>query len=269
MYKLLSSDLDLTMIDDTFTLPEINIGAVAKAHDAGCLVVINSGRAPSSILPYEEKLGLVKEGCYGIAFNGSRVYETVSRKPIWDVRLGNDLAMEILGIISQEGECGIAYVGDDMYILKQNSEWVAGYLNKASHPYTEVENFDEIEDSISKVLVAARQEALTPLHGKIDDISRGRFNSVRTAPILLEFMSPEASKGNALRFLAEYLGISQQETIAIGDFFNDISALMYAGLPVAVANATSELKELARYITLKNCMEGAFAEVVDKFVLGT
>lgn len=268
MYRLISSDLDLTLIDDTYMLPSANAEAVSKTIASGLHFVVNSGRSSNSILPYEEKLGLIREGGYGISFNGSVVYETASRHKIRDVRLGNIFAFEILGTVSESGECGVAYVDNDMYVLKQHNELVSSYVNRVTTPVHVIERFEHVEGEITKVLVAAKPEVLIPLQSEIDGRAAGRFSSTLTAPFLLEFMSNEAGKGKALAFLAEYLGISMAETIAIGDFFNDISALKVAGLPVAVANADAELKKIAMYITARPCHEGAVAEVIEKFILG-
>ena len=267
IYKLISSDLDLTMIDDAFMLPEENIRAVAQAQAAGCLVIINSGRSSHSIRPYEEKLGLIRQGGYGISFNGSIVYDLASGEKIRDIRLDISVALEILGIVEEAGHCGIAYVENELYALHRHNEIVSTYIKKVATPHRFVDSFSQTQGEISKVLVAAHPADILLLQAKLDAVSEGRFTSVRTAPMLLELMSPLASKGSSLEFLAEYLGIPMSQVIAMGDFFNDISALKVAGLPIAVANATDELKVLAKYITKRNCQEGAFAEVVEKFIL--
>ena len=85
-------------------------------------------------------------------------------------------------------------------------------------------------------------------------------------PNYLEFTNIEATKGNALAQLGRMLGVSRKEMIAIGDSYNDISMLEYAGLGVAMGNAPDNVKSHAGFITGSNDEDGV-AEAVEKFVL--
>ena len=72
----------------------------------------------------------------------------------------------------------------------------------------------------------------------------------------LEFVSKDVSKGEALKKLCEYLKISREEVIAIGDGNNDISMIEYAKTGVAMENASELVKEKADVITTSNNDEG-------------
>jgi Cof subfamily protein (haloacid dehalogenase superfamily) len=85
-------------------------------------------------------------------------------------------------------------------------------------------------------------------------------------PEYLEFTHRDATKGKALEYLAVAKGIVKEDIIAIGDSFNDISMIQYAGLGVAMGNAPAEVKEYADYVTGTNDEDGV-AQVIDKFVL--
>ena len=74
------------------------------------------------------------------------------------------------------------------------------------------------------------------------------------------------SKSNALDILSKYLSITNNEIMAIGDNLNDIDMVRKSGVGVAVANAYSELKEVAKYTTTKDVSSGGFAEAVFKFI---
>jgi hydroxymethylpyrimidine pyrophosphatase-like HAD family hydrolase len=65
--------------------------------------------------------------------------------------------------------------------------------------------------------------------------------------------------------LGKYYGIKQSEMIAVGDGFNDLSMIEYAGLGVAMANSPEEVKEKADYITLSNEEDGV-AHVIHEFI---
>lgn len=74
--------------------------------------------------------------------------------------------------------------------------------------------------------------------------------------IWFSIVSNESSKGIALKKLAEYLNIPISQTIAIGNDNNDLSMIQVAGIGVAVENATTELKQIADYITSSNDDDG-------------
>lgn len=80
----------------------------------------------------------------------------------------------------------------------------------------------------------------------------------------LELTSKTATKSNALLRLAGILGISQEETMAIGDSFNDLDMLGAAGTSVAMGNAEPEIKETADLITKTNDEDGV-AWAIEKY----
>ena len=65
----------------------------------------------------------------------------------------------------------------------------------------------------------------------------------------LEITSCETSKGKALAFLADRLGLEPSEICAFGDNSNDVEMLRYAGLGVAMGNACDAAKAAADYVT--------------------
>ncbi|MNP36131.1 Sugar phosphatase YidA [compost metagenome] len=73
-------------------------------------------------------------------------------------------------------------------------------------------------------------------------------------------------KGTSLHHLSQQLGIEQHEVIAIGDSYNDLAMIKFAGLGVAMGNAPDDIKQIASYVTDSN-MEDGVAKVVEKFIL--
>ena len=73
-------------------------------------------------------------------------------------------------------------------------------------------------------------------------------------------------KSQSLERLIGQLGIGREEVIAIGDGYNDKGMIEFAGLGVAMANASLEVQDSADYITYSNEEDGV-AHVVEKFIL--
>mgnify|MGYP003362216269 FL=1 len=81
-----------------------------------------------------------------------------------------------------------------------------------------------------------------------------------------EFNHLGTDKGTATLELADSLGIKKDEILALGDNSNDLPMLRKVGMPVVVANGTTEAKSLAKYVTKNNYQTGV-AEAIEKFVL--
>ena len=82
-----------------------------------------------------------------------------------------------------------------------------------------------------------------------------------------EIVNPGVSKAEGLRRLAEKLGIAIEDTMAIGDSYNDLPMLKAAGHSVAMGNAVPEVKEVCNYETGR-CEDFGFAQAIRKLVLG-
>ncbi|MDZ4131640.1 MAG: HAD-IIB family hydrolase, partial [Dethiobacteria bacterium] len=109
--------------------------------------------------------------------------------------------------------------------------------------------------------------------GTIDDIETSlrvifgkQLSILQSRPYFLEITDQKATKGQALRWLAEREGIKAEEIIAFGDGHNDLDMISYAGLGVAVANARPELLQIANLVTASNSEDGV-AAVIEKYIL--
>lgn len=106
---------------------------------------------------------------------------------------------------------------------------------------------------------------LKKIENDIKDISGG-IDVSYSANRYIEFNCKDVNKGAGLLSLANLLGVKREETIAIGDNFNDLSMIRMAGLGVGVQNAVEDMKPLCDYITKATNNESAVAEVIKKFI---
>ncbi|MNJ00072.1 Sugar phosphatase YidA [compost metagenome] len=77
-------------------------------------------------------------------------------------------------------------------------------------------------------------------------------------------MNPTANKGNALKALASTLEIEAPEIMAIGNYYNDLEMMDFAGLGIAVENSPDDVKEAADAVTSSNNNEGVH-EAIRKY----
>jgi hydroxymethylpyrimidine pyrophosphatase-like HAD family hydrolase len=124
-----------------------------------------------------------------------------------------------------------------------------------------------VRHPVSKVLAVG--EDGRPL--AVLEAARAHFDGVAEVtvshPQFLEFLAPGVSKGRALGNLARRFGIPLEQTLAIGDQFNDFEMIALAGHGVAMPSAPAAVRAAARYIAPPLADEGA-AEVIRALVLG-
>ncbi|GJM76512.1 5-amino-6-(5-phospho-D-ribitylamino)uracil phosphatase YwtE [Paenibacillus macerans] len=82
------------------------------------------------------------------------------------------------------------------------------------------------------------------------------LHTTSSADHTVEIISIETDKGNALRFMAEHLGVPMADTVVIGDSYNDISMFHAAGTSIAMGNAVDEIKQLSTMVTRDNNHHG-------------
>ena len=70
-----------------------------------------------------------------------------------------------------------------------------------------------------------------------------------------------------MQFLCRHLGISMDQTIAVGDAENDISMIKAAHTGIAMQNASEDVKAAADYVTSTDCDHCGFREAILKFML--
>ena len=119
------------------------------------------------------------------------------------------------------------------------------------------------------------QQLMKELKSKKDDVEvyrrlasqmEGKLSVYRSAGFFLECVPPGIEKAHSLAKLIATLGIAREEVIACGDGYNDKGMIEFAGLGVAMANASTEVQDAADYITYSNEEDGV-AHVVEKFIL--
>ena len=133
-------------------------------------------------------------------------------------------------------------------------------------PVVEYSDFkNQVEYPINKCLVVGDPEPLHKLELKLAAEMEGKISVYRSAPFFLECVPLGIEKSQSIDKLIKTIGIKQEEVIAVGDGYNDMGMIQYAGLGVAMANAEDEVKAAANYVTLSNEEDGV-AVVVEKFI---
>lgn len=264
--NLLFCDLDGTLLKDDSTISPAMKEALNRMTAAGHQLILSSGRPLPSILEVREQAGITYPNMLISSYNGALVYDCDTQKPILEYRLsGADVAL----IVTKAKEAGIhihGYTASEIVCYGMNEE-LRYYTSRIHMPLKCV---DDLASALStgstklqtihltdkSVLERFRDELLS------DSGLRERVQIVFSGSQYMEILPIEAGKGNALRFVTDYLPILRTHTFAAGDAQNDISMIEAAHVGIAMANASDEVKQCADIVTKKTNDEDGLLEII-------
>lgn len=255
MIKLISMDLDGTLLDPKGRVTEASRAAIARARAAGLRVVVNTGRNCHEAAWFAREAGcdtLNASTGGGMVSDGDRILRR------WDVP-------EPAGRRSLELVLGWADVGLMIFAGEQTlvspaykRELERYYPFPAFHAHAVV-----TDDPLG--YMAEHGLPLTKIHGELDP-SQYPLEQLAALPGValttssshdVELVAAGVDKGRALALIAERYGVALRECAAVGDSANDLEALQAVGTPIVMGNAPENVKAAAARIAPSNAEEGA------------
>ena len=272
MYKLIACDVDGTLFDDRFILSDVDKAAIKKAQAKGVKFTLCSGRSYVSLKGFAKELDIDPENSYIVGFNGGVVYDMQNNKAVHKVDLGVEISLQTAEIFKdmQINAEIIVYIDAENVLYEKGAVYGPAYQATSKVEWKDSEDIiADIRNAeyVAKVIFLGENTDLHKLKKELENKLGSKAYVLFSSEILLEVMVPECSKAGGVRWLCNKYDIDISEVIAIGDNHNDISMISEAGLGVAVANGVDALKEIAGYVTVNDCTNGAVAEVIGKFVL--
>lgn len=270
MYKMMLSDLDETLLVKHH-VPVFNQKAIEQAKQKGVKFVPATGRAFNMIGEILQEIGTYqKENEYSICFNGGLIVENKDARILRFQGLSYEKTKKLFDIAQQFDVCVLIFTLDCCYIFRADPDEVERKTAQKA-PFQVIDEYDMEflkDDHIAKILFERRDMTyLKNVEAQIKPMINDDYAVSYSSHRYLEFNAPGISKGEALLWLAQYLGIQQEETIAIGDNYNDVSMIETAGLGVCVSSATNDIQELSDYVTELDYDQGAVKEVIEKFII--
>ncbi|PMH44915.1 HAD family hydrolase [Vibrio sp. 10N.286.49.B3] len=267
MYKLIALDMDGTLLTSQKNISAPTKEAIKKAKELGVTVVLASGRPLEGMQSKLDELNINTDQDFVLYYNGSMVKNVATDEIIHSKITDGKAAKKI------------AQLADKLDVNVHAFSQVHGLITPKNSEYTELEakingltikefDFSTLEDDhpIIKTMIVAKPERLTQALSSIPAEFYQQFTIVQSAPFFLEFLNTESNKGVGIKAIAEHLGIKQEEVICVGDAENDHHMLKYAGLSIAMDNATAETKAIADHITTSNDDHGV-ARAIEQFIL--
>ena len=231
MIKLVATDIDGTLLIPEGQFTEGVKKCVQKLCQKGIKVVLVTGRMNAAASLIAEDLGLDTP-----VVSYERCLTPEQTEKIIDWAASENIHLNLYN--------------DDVLYSEQKCYEIERYCGNLHTEYR-IKRFCDIKkDRVNKLLAIDYDNP-----AKIDRLERElpeifpELYIVKSTPYFLEFSNKEASKYCAVKFLQNYWGIKEEETLTIGDQNNDIALLKAGGIRVAMGNATDELKKIATHTT--------------------
>lgn len=271
--QLIALDLDRTTLNSQGKLSKANYNALSQAIKNGVHVCIASGRAfdtlPSDVLSVP---GIE----YAITSNGAAVYNIKTKERIKSYLLTENAIDIIMNIckkypVTYEAFInGVAYTGKE-YIDNPDK------FGATQHSIDYVLSTRTLKDDIVGFIYENKNRLdCIDIIVNNDELKNTIINEIKTATNevyitssikqLIEISYKDAGKKSGLEFLSNYLNISRENIAAFGDADNDFDMIKYAGVGIAMENASSHLLEVADYTTLHHNNDGvayAFKNIIN------
>ncbi len=273
--RLLALDIDGTLLDPQFKITAENLAALRAAHAAGVEIVLATGRRHDYALPVAHEIGVP---CWLISSNGALVRSSEGETFYSDLLPAETATKVIRHMDGFRGHAVLTFdrKGNNALILERFedlnqsiSRWLQ--VNSPFIQYVSPIEQALIEDPIQAMYcgrVARMEEAQKRLVEAefLSEISVLKTQYDHRDLCILDILNRGCSKGNAMQRLAERHGIPREQTMAIGDNFNDLEMLEFAGVAVVMGNASHELKQSGWKVTASNAENGVAKAV--KEILG-
>ena len=279
--RLIALDLDDTIIMHGTDVSPLTLSAIQHVHSQGITVAISTGRLVRQIPAVLRNSPCIR---YIIGANGGCIIDKETQEILSHSYLDKKQVKEIVqtGKRTNAGiylNCeGVGYC--DLKCLFMTIWFIRRKYSRAQRkevsqlyrfrllPLFGLKRFlSKLDDPVYKVSCMYRREEIRAAQSdKYKDIKGISYAFVSGHG--LEITADDATKGIAIGFLCDKMGISKQEVVAFGDSGNDMSMREYAGTFVAMGNASSEVKEIADFITGKVAEDGV-AMFLNEHWLGT
>lgn len=266
-YKAIALDIDGTLTNKKKEVTPRTRKAIQLAHEKGKVIIVASGRPIAGIRTISETLELEEKGGYILAFNGARIINCKTGDIIYQNILPHDMIPVLYQEALSHGVSIITYEGDEVICGCNHDEYVDIEAKINNIHVTDIDNFDTyVTFDVNKCLMTGEPELLEKLEKEMQEKYGSQLSIYRSEPYFLEIMPNNVDKANSLSHLLEHLNLSKEELIAVGDGFNDLSMIQYAGLGVAMSNAQEIVKEKADQITKSNEEDGV-AHIIEQYML--
>lgn len=268
--QLLVLDIDGTIAGRSNEIREPVKQAIRAAQAKGIQVAIATGRMYCSALRFHQDVGSTLPL---VAYQGAWIQDPATEKIHRHLPVSRTTAEQLLDYFETEALRPLLsvhfYINDQLYVREITPETEL-YAKRADIQPQAVGDLRRVLDSEPTKILALSDDTqiIDQLLGSLrQQYTPAELYLTKSVATFFEATNPVVNKGTAVRYLAqEMLGLEPHNVMAIGDNFNDLEMLDYAGLGIAMGNAPAEVQAIAQWVAPDVEEDGA-AVAIETLVL--
>lgn len=286
-FDLIAIDIDGTLIDRTGHVPEANVEAIARAREAGVVVLLCTGRNYAESVFAARAVGVTDPM---VTAGGSMVVDPGSGRTLHRFAMRRPVVQGVVDVLHRRGHAalvlkdrdasGFDYLvvsGEAGHRLHPVTEWWLRHMELESRTVPSLDH-DEHPEWTVRVGACGPSSWTLPMRDEIgellgEQVTLHSFKAVTSSEHvpgefhILEAFDARAHKWAGISWVCAQLGIDPRRTMAIGDEVNDLSMVSSAGLGVAMGNAIEPLKARAKHIVAPH-HEAGVAQAIGNVLRG-
>ena len=244
--RLIAVDMDGTLLYSNHEVGPDFWDLYRRLEAAGIVFAAASGRQVDSIL---DKIGRVGESLAVLGENGA--YGQYRGDVLVKTVLPQGALPEILRRLRANRSIEAVLCGPHTAYVHSEREAFLGFMSEFYTAHQRVEDLADVDGDVVKVALYHPTDSERNIYPHFADLQPGLQVKV-SSKFWVDLSHPDANKGHAMRLLQARLGVTPAETLAIGDYNNDLEMLAAADFSFAMANAHPDVKAAARYATGSN-----------------
>lgn len=256
MIKLIATDLDGTLLDDNRQLPHNFNDMIKRLKDRDILFVIASGR---SYIALKHFFSDYIDSFVFICDNGAFVVH--KGLPISVNCLALDKARKLIEVCKNIDGLRLILCGKNGTYHKNYGIDFNNEIQKYYPNHITLDDLSSVDDDIYKIAVCDVKGPEKNSYPIIKDIFGDEINLQISGSIWVDIMENGISKGSAISLIQAELGIEKSETMAFGDFYNDVELLERAEFSFAMQNSNDDMKKYAKFVAPPNHENGVMKSI--------
>ncbi|MCJ8279471.1 MAG: Cof-type HAD-IIB family hydrolase [Rivularia sp. ALOHA_DT_140] len=268
--KLLVLDIDGTIAGESNKISNRVLETVKAAQAKGNQIAIATGRMYCSALQYHAQIGSTLPL---IAYQGAWIQDPISQKIHQHLSVPRKIALKLLDYFEQPELRQLLsvhfYINDQLYVRELTEESKIYGQRSGITPIPVGDLRSCLENEPTKILALCENtEIIDQLLNNLRlQYTPAELYLTKSVATFFEATNPLVNKGAAVRYIAEeLLGLQSSNVMTVGDNFNDVEMLEYAGIGIAMGNAPTQVKGKANWVAPHVEQDGV-AAAIEKFIL--
>ncbi|MDA0150326.1 Cof-type HAD-IIB family hydrolase [Vibrio sp. LaRot3] len=241
-FRIVASDLDGTLLAPNHQLNEFSKQTLKELNNKGFTFIFATGRHHVDVAGIREMVGIP---AYMITSNGARVHDQKDQL-MYSNNVPVELVQPVIDTIRQDPNVMIHMYRDDDWLLDRDDEKMRTFHEDSGFTYKRFEADDAPKEGVAKIFFIHTEQDhdyLVQYEELLNEKFAGQLNVSFSTPWCLEVMAADVSKGDALKVVAESMGLALENCIAFGDGMNDVEMLQAAGKGLVMGTSHQRVKD--------------------------